>query len=251
LRIERLRVDVLPAALARSDAHAHVGGYGASLGDLSQRVQDRLPVLVAAVVVLSCLLLMVVFRSVLLPLKAAVLNLLSVGAAYGVLVMVFQHGWGASLIGLETTVPIISFIPLFLFAILFGLSMDYEVFLLSRIREEWLRSGDAEDAVVHGLAVTARTISSAAAIMVAVFGGFVLGEDPILKMLGLGLATAVLVDATLVRLVLVPATMALLGSAAWWLPARLDRLLPHLDVDPSPVLPEPEAAEREPALLVG
>ncbi len=244
--IDRLRAEVLPAALARSDAQAHVGGYGASLGDLSQRVQQRLPVLVTAVVVLSCLLLMVVFRSVLLPLKAAALNLLSVGAAYGVLVMVFQHGWGASLIGLETTVPIISFIPLFLFAILFGLSMDYEVFLLSRIREEWLRTGDAEDAVVRGLAVTARTISSAAAIMVAVFGGFVLGEDPILKMLGLGLATAVLVDATVVRLVLVPATMALLGPAAWSLPAWLDRLLPHLDVDPEPTI---VASEAEPVAL--
>jgi putative drug exporter of the RND superfamily len=232
--IHRLREEALPTALAGTAAHAHVGGYGASLTDLSERVQQRLPILVAAVVLLSFLLLMVVFRSVLVPLKAAVLNLLSVGAAYGVLVMVFEWGWGASLIGLESTVPIISFIPLFLFAILFGLSMDYEVFLLSRIREEYLRTGDSDHAVVHGLTVTARTISSAAAIMVAVFGGFVFGEDPIIKMLGLGLATAVLVDATVVRLVLVPATMKLLGEANWWLPGWLDRLLPHLDVDPEP-----------------
>jgi len=189
-------------------------------------VADRLPWFVLAVVLLSFVLLVAVFRSVLVPLKAALLNLLSVGAAYGVIVMVFQWGWGADLIGLESTIPVISFIPLFMFAILFGLSMDYEVFLLSRIREEYLRTGDPDGAVVHGLGVTARTISSAAAIMVAVFGGFVLGADPILKMLGLGLATAVLLDATIVRLVLVPAAMKLLGRAAWWLPSWLDRALP-------------------------
>ncbi|MEZ5091889.1 MMPL family transporter [Nocardioides sp.] len=247
--IDRLREEVLPAALEGSGAHAHVGGYSASLDDLGQRVQQRLPILVAAVVLLSFLLLMMVFRSVLVPLKAAVLNLLGVGAAYGVLVMVFQKGWGASLIGLESTVPIISFIPLFMFAILFGLSMDYEVFLLSRIREEYLRTGDSDEAVVHGLATTARTISSAAAIMVAVFGGFVLGEDPILKMLGLGLATAVLVDATVVRLVLVPAIMKLMGPANWWLPAWLDRLLPHLDVETGD--PGQPAAEEPAAVPVG
>ncbi len=232
--IRRLRGEVLPSVLEGTGSRAHVGGYSATMSDLGHRVQERLPLLVAAVVALSFLLLMVVFRSVLVPVKAALLNLLSVAAAYGVLVMVFQWGWGASLIGLESTVPIISFIPLFMFAILFGLSMDYEVFLLSRVREEYLRTGDPDAAVVHGVAVTARTISSAAAIMVAVFGGFVLGEDPILKMLGLGLATAVLVDATLVRLVLVPAAMRLLGPAAWWLPGWLDRWLPRLDVEPGP-----------------
>jgi putative drug exporter of the RND superfamily len=160
------------------------------------------------------------------PLKAAVMNLLSVGAAYGVLVMVFEWGWGGALFGLESTVPILSFIPLFMFAILFGLSMDYEVFLLSRVREEYDRSGDNQDAVARGLAGTARTITSAALIMVSVFGGFVLTNDPLTKMMGLGLATAIAVDATLVRLVLVPATMALLGPANWWLPAWLDRILP-------------------------
>ncbi len=169
---------------------------------------------------------MVMFRSLLVPLKAAVMNLLSVTAAYGVLVMVFQWGWGADLIGLESTVPILSFIPLFMFAILFGLSMDYEVFLLSRVREEYVRTGDNGEAVLRGLAGTARTITSAALIMVVVFAGFAFGEDPLAKMMGLGLATAIAIDATIVRLVLVPATMKLMGRANWWLPGWLDRALP-------------------------
>ena len=209
--IDRLRSEVFPEALSGSPARAHVGGQVAVFADLGHRVQDRLPWFIAAVVLLSFVLLMFVFRSLLVPLKAAVMNLLSVGAAYGVLVMVFQWGWGADLIGLESTVPILSFIPLFMFAILFGLSMDYEVFLLSRIREEYLRTGDNDEAVVRGLAGTARTITCAALIMVAVFGGFILGQDPLIKMMGLGLATAIALDATIVRLVLVPATMTLLG----------------------------------------
>ena len=224
--IDRLRSEVLPEALAGSPARAHVGGQVAVFADLGHRVQERMPWFIAAVVLLSFLLLMLVFRSLLVPLKAALMNLLSVSAAYGVLVMVFQWGWGGDLIGLESTVPILSFIPLFMFAILFGLSMDYEVFLLSRIREEYLRTGDNDEAVVRGLAGTARTITSAALIMVAVFGGFVLGADPLVKMMGLGLATAIALDATIVRLVLVPATMTLLGKANWWLPGWLDRLLP-------------------------
>ena len=224
--IERLRSDVFPTVLAGHPASAHVGGQVATFADLGHRVEDRLPAFIAAVVTLSVVLLLVVFRSVVVPLKAAAMNLLSVGAAYGVLVMVFQWGWGADLIGLESTVPILSFIPLFMFAILFGLSMDYEVFLLSRIREEYLRTGDNDEAVVRGLAGTGRTITSAALIMVAVFSGFILGEDPLIKMMGLGLATAIAVDATIVRLILVPATMKLLGEANWWLPAWLDRLLP-------------------------
>jgi RND superfamily putative drug exporter len=224
--IDRLRSDVIPEVLADTTARAHVGGQVAVMADLGHRVQDRLPWFIAAVVLLSFLLLMVVFRSLLVPLKAAVMNLLSVGAAYGVLVMVFQWGWAGGLIGLESTVPILSFIPLFMFAILFGLSMDYEVFLLSRIREEYDRTGDNDLAVARGLAGTARTITSAALIMVAVFSGFVFGSDPLIKMMGLGLATAIAVDATIVRLVLVPATMKLLGPANWWLPGWLDRLLP-------------------------
>ncbi len=227
--LDRLRDEVLPDVLASSPATAHVGGYTATMSDLSQRVEERLPIFLVAVVAMSYLLLMVLFRSLLVPLKAAVLNLLSVAASYGVLVMVFQWGWAASLIGLESTVPIISFIPLFMFAILFGLSMDYEVFLLSRVREEYLRTGDNGYAVVRGIGVTARTISCGAAIMVSVFVGFGFGDDPVLKMLGFGLATAVFLDATLVRLVLVPATMQLLGDANWWLPGWLDRLVPKQD----------------------
>ena len=224
--VDRLRARVLPAALGRSRATAYVGGQTAAFGDMSGRVEERLPVFIAAVVVLSMLLLMFVFRSILVPLKAALLNLLGVGAAYGVLVMVFQWGWGASLIGLESTVPIVSFIPMFMFAIVFGLSMDYEVFLLSRIREHYLASADNDAAVVRGLASTARVITSAALIMVSVFLGFVAGNDPTTKMFGLGLATAIFVDATIIRLILVPAAMALMGDANWWLPRWLDRALP-------------------------
>ncbi len=253
--LDRLRTEVLPAALAGSPATAHVGGYTATMSDLSQRVEERLPIFLVAVVAMSYLLLMVLFRSLLVPLKAAVLNLLSVAASYGVLVMVFQWGWAASLIGLESTVPIISFIPLFMFAILFGLSMDYEVFLLSRVREEYLRTGDNGYAVVRGIGVTARTISCGAAIMVSVFVGFGFGDDPVLKMLGLGLATAVFLDATLVRLVLVPATMKLLGDANWWLPAWLDRVLPRWDLDGAaddlPAQEGPDSSGRASQLPVG
>ena len=231
--IERLRTTVIPAVLGDSPARAHVGGQAANVADVAGRVTDRLPLFVASVVVLSFLLLMVTFRSILVPLKAAILNLLSIGAAYGVMVMVFQWGWGKELIGLETTVPIVSFVPMFMFAILFGLSMDYEVFLLSRIREEYLRTGDNDASVVHGIASTARVITSAALIMISVFGGFVLGDDPTTKMFGLGLATAIFVDATIVRIILVPATMKLMGNANWWLPGWLNRRLPNIDIDGS------------------
>jgi RND superfamily putative drug exporter len=229
--IERLRAEVIPAALEGTGGRAHLGGQTATWGDLAARVSGRLVPFVAAVIGLSFLLLVVVFRSLLVPLKAAVLNLLSIGAAYGVLVAVFQWGWGRQLIGLEATVPIVSFIPMFMFAVLFGLSMDYEVFLLSRVREEYESSGDNEAAVISGLAATGRVISSAALIMIAVFGAFVAGNDAMTKMFGLGLATAIAVDATIVRLVLVPATMKLLGDANWWLPTWLDRRLPRVAVD--------------------
>ena len=204
-----------------------------------------MPLFIAAVILLSFLLLTLVFRSVLVPLKAALLNLLSIGAAYGVLVMVFQWGWGIGLIGLESTVPIVSFIPMFMFAVLFGLSMDYEVFLLSRVREEYLVTGDNETSVIHGIASTARVITSAALIMISVFLGFVLGDDPTIKMFGLGLATAIFVDATIVRVVLVPATMKLMGTANWWIPGWLDRLLPIIHIEGEGGLPEPEM-EAEP-----
>jgi putative drug exporter of the RND superfamily len=238
--VARLRAEVIPEALGDSPARAHVGGQTATFGDIGNRVKDRLPLFIAAVVVLSFLLLTLVFRSVVVPLKAALMNLLSIGAAYGVLVMVFQWGWGMSLIGLESTVPVLAFIPMFMFAILFGLSMDYEVFLLSRVREEYLLTGDNDTSVVHGIASTARVITSAALIMISVFLGFVLGDDPVTKMFGLGLATAIFVDATVVRMVLVPATMKLMGSANWWLPNWLDRLLPTIDIEGEAGLPAPE-----------
>ena len=229
--VDRLRSDVLPPVLEGSASRAHVGGQTATWADIGAQVNRRLPLFISAVILLSFLLLMVVFRSLLVPLKAALLNLLSIGAAYGVLVMVFQWGWGKGLIGLEATVPIVPFIPMFMFAVLFGLSMDYEVFLLSRVREEYLATGDNEASVIRGISSTARVITSAALIMISVFLGFVLGEDPAVKMLGLGLATAILVDATIVRLVLVPATMTLVGDANWWIPRWLDRLLPAIDID--------------------
>jgi RND superfamily putative drug exporter len=254
--IRRLRADVIPEA-TRGTALAgevHVGGQTAELVDLSDRINGRLLWCIGAVVLGAFVILMIVFRSILVPLKAAIMNLLSIGAAYGVIVAVFQWGWGRELIGLQDTVPIVAFVPLMMFAILFGLSMDYEVFLLSRIREEYLASGDNREAVAIGLAKTARVITSAALIMIAVFLAFVTSPQPTVKMIGLGLAVAVFVDATLVRLILVPATMELLGKANWWLPKWLDRVLPHLDVEgsgasPAPAPPAPARVEREEALV--
>jgi putative drug exporter of the RND superfamily len=241
--VRRLRSDVVPAAVAGTDARVSLTGQ-AMVTDLTDRITDRLPIFIAAVVAMSFVLLMIVFRSVLVPLKAAVMNLLSIVAAYGVLVAVFQWGWGAEYIGLHSTMPINPFLPLIMFAILFGLSMDYEVFLLSRIREEYVATGDNHEAVVRGVSSTARVITSAALIMISVFGAFVLSDDPSGKLFGVGLAVAVLIDATLVRMVLVPATMSLLGKANWWLPTWLDRILPHLDLESAPsapeVTPEPE-----------
>ncbi|MFJ8746726.1 MMPL family transporter [Embleya sp. NPDC127516] len=249
--IARLRTDVLPTAIGHGPARAHIGGATASLSDVGQRTSQRLPMFVAAVLAMSFLLLMLVFRSILVPLKAVLLNLLSIGAAYGIMVAVFQWGWGGALIGLEATVPIVSFIPMFLFAILFGLSMDYEVFLLSRVREEYLRTGDNGTAIVEGVSGTARIITSAALIMVAVFTSFAVADDPSIKMFGLGLATAIFIDATVVRMVLVPATMTLLGRANWWLPKWLDRMLPRgpvgtddTDLESTGEAPRPRLVDR-------
>jgi putative drug exporter of the RND superfamily len=225
--IARLRASVLPAVVGHGPAQAHIGGAAAALSDVGRRTSQRLPVFVAAVLALSFVLLLLVFRSVLVPLKAVLLNLLSIGAAYGIMVAVFQFGWGGSLIGLTETVPIVSFIPMLMFAVLFGLSMDYEVFLLSRVREEYLRTGDNNTAIVRGVSGTGRIITSAAMIMVAVFLSLVVAPDPSTKMLGLGMATAIFVDATVVRMVLVPATMTLLGRANWWQPRWLDQVLPR------------------------
>ncbi len=238
--IDRLREDVLPVLAAPGD-RVYVGGQTAIFVDLADRVAQRLPWFIGAVVLLSCLLLTLVFRSLLIPLQAAVMNVLSIGAALGVVVAVFQQGVGLGLVGLEETVPIISFVPLMMFAILFGLSMDYQVFLLSSVREAWLDSDDNQEAVTTGLAATGRVITSAALIMMAVFGSFVLSDDPLLKIFGLGLTVAILLDATVVRCVLVPAVMVLCGRANWWLPSTLGRRLPRFDLESA------GAATRDPA----
>jgi RND superfamily putative drug exporter len=229
--VHRLRNDVVPWAVGNTGTKVLIGGITAAAVDSAHQLSSRLIIVISGVVILSFLLLMAVFRSIAVPLKAALMNLLSIGAAYGVIVAVFQWGWLGSVIGIGRTGPIDPWVPLMLFTILFGLSMDYEVFLLSRIREEYLETGDNADAVVDGLAATARVITAAAAIMVCVFGSFVLGDIRVLKLFGLGLATAVFVDASVVRMVLVPATMELLGNANWWLPKWLDRVVPNLSVD--------------------
>ena len=232
--VHRLRDDVLPGVVAGTDARVLVGGSVAAVTDASDLQSSRMPVFIGAVLIMSFVVLMAVFRSVAVALKAIVLNVLSIGAAYGVVVAVFQWGWGAGVLGLGEPGPIEAWAPMMLFAILFGLSMDYEVFLLTRMKEEYDRTGDNATAVADGLARTARLITAAAAIMVCVFGGFVLSVDRALQLFGLGLATAILVDVTIVRLLLVPATMELLGDRNWWLPGWLDRLLPRLTVDQQP-----------------
>jgi RND superfamily putative drug exporter len=234
--VRTLRATTVPAATAGTslEGNVYVGGQTASLIDVTDRISDRLLACIGIVVAGAFLLLMMVFRSVLVPLKAAVMNLLSIAAAYGVIVAVFQWGWGRELIGVDQAIPIVAFIPLMMFAILFGLSMDYEVFLLSRIREEYLVLGDAREAVAVGVAKTARVITAAAGIMIAVFLGFVLNPQPTVKMMGVGMAAAVFVDATIVRLLLVPAVMRFMGDAAWWLPKWLDRILPHLNIEGTP-----------------
>ena len=230
--VHRLRAD-----LDQVGTDVLLTGPTAGVLDLGRALADRLPLVVGTVVTLSALLLLVVFGSVVVPVKAALLNLLAIGAAYGALVVVFQWGWGLGLVGLTETQPVVSFVPVFLFAVVFGLSMDYEVFLLSRVREEYTLTGDPVQAVTEGTARTARVITSAAAIMVAVFAAFVAGPEPLLKMFGFGLAVAVLIDATVVRLLLFPSAMALLGHSAWWAPRWLTRRLPRLDPDAASVRP--------------
>ncbi|MGH9048519.1 MAG: MMPL family transporter, partial [Acidimicrobiia bacterium] len=248
--VDRLRDEVLPPVEQAAGVDVAVTGTVAVNVDFSHYLSSRLPYFFAAVLAVSFLLLMVVFRSLLVPLKAVVMNLLSIGAAYGVVVVLFQWGWLSSVTGVEAA-PIEPWIPMMLFAIVFGLSMDYEVFLLSRVREEWHRSGDSRLSVADGLAATAKVITAAAAIMVFVFGSFLLEPDRVVKLMGTGLATAILLDATIVRLLLVPATMELLGDKNWWLPRWLDRILPNIDVEghAEPTLPdEEEVRPREPAL---
>jgi RND superfamily putative drug exporter len=229
--VHRLRDEVLPGAADASGAETSITGSAATDIDLADKMSAALPIFVVLVVGLTILLLLMVFRSVVVPIKAAIAILLSIASSFGVLVAIFQWGWLKGLVGLEETVPIIAFIPIIMFAILFGLSMDYEVFIMSRIREDFVRTGQPRHAVLTGLTSSARVITAAALIMISVFGSFVLGDDPIIKMFGIGLSVAVLLDATVVRMVIVPAVMALLDRRAWWLPAWLDRRLPNLDVE--------------------
>lgn len=227
--VHYLRSDVIPA----TDVYAKVGGFTASGIDFSDYLSKRLPWLIGSVLIVSFFLLMAVFRSILVPLKAVLMNLLSVGAAYGVIVAVFQWGWMADVFGVGKPGPVEAWAPMFLFAIVFGLSMDYEVFLLSRMKEEYNRTGDNFTAVADGVAATARVITAAALIMVCVFAAFVLAPDRQLKLFGMGMAVAVFLDATVVRMLLVPATMELLGDRNWWIPKWLDRVLPKIDVEGS------------------
>jgi RND superfamily putative drug exporter len=247
--VNTLRDDVIPA----TGVDAKIGGQTAASTDFASYMGERMPLLIGVVLLLSFLLLMVVFRSLLVPLKAVVMNLLSIGAAYGILVAIFQWGWGLGLLGVDRSGPIEAWVPMFLFAIVFGLSMDYEVFLLSRIREEYDRTKNNAVAVADGLASTARVITAAALIMFCVFGAFALGDDRQLKLFGLGLGIAVILDATIVRMILVPATMELLGDRNWWLPKWLDRILPTIKVEGehhiAPVPPHEREEERERELV--
>ncbi|GGQ70526.1 MMPL family transporter [Kitasatospora griseola] len=239
--VKRLRDHDLPAG-------AEVTGVVATFSDISDRLSARLWLVVPFVVALSLVLLTVLFRAPVIAVKAAAMNLLSVAAAYGVMTAVFQHDATAKLLGLPHAVPVSSWVPILMFTVLFGLSMDYEVFLLARVREDWLATGDAKGSVVRGLSATGRVISSAAAIMVAVFTGFAIDPDMTVKMMGVGMAVAVLIDATVVRLVLVPATMTLLGRHNWWLPRPLDRLLPQLRIEHGEEPPTPAEPLRPAAV---
>ncbi|MEV3912315.1 MMPL family transporter [Streptomyces canus] len=242
----RLVDTTLPAAVTGTDAKGYVTGTTAAQVDFRDIVADRLPLIIGVVVALAFLIILAVFRGLLVALKAAVLNVLSIAASYGVVVAVFQWGWGGPALGVSGKVPIESYVPMMMFAIIFGLSMDYEIFLLSRIHEAWLRTGNAKASVAHALEITARVITCAALIMVSVFAAFIVSDNIVVKMLGLGLAVSVLIDATVVRLLMVPAVMTLLGRHAWWTPHWLDRMLPHIDTEGGgAVSGAPDPPERE------
>ncbi len=242
--VEDLRETTIPDALQGTAAQSYVGGQTAGYIDLATQIGDKLPLMIGIVVALSFIVLLLAFRSLLVPIKAAAMNLLSVAAAYGVVTAVFQLGWGSSLIGLDHAIPIVSFVPLLMFAILFGLSMDYEVFLLTQMREHFEETDDEKEAVIEGLANTGRVITSAAAIMVCVFTSFVLNGNPVVKEFGVGLAVAIAIDSTLVRCLLVPAIMVLLGKRAWWMPGWLGRIVPHISIEGEEFF---AAREAEPA----
>ncbi|MGZ4633022.1 MAG: MMPL family transporter, partial [Actinomycetes bacterium] len=239
--VHRLRDTTIPGVTHGTGTTVHVGGVTATSIDSTHNIARRIPLLIGGVVILSMLLLLVSFRSVAVALKAAAMNLLSVAAAYGVVALVLQGGWAGRLIGIDTETPLPAFVPVLMFAVLFGLSMDYEVFLVSRMREAWLRSGDNSRAIVEGLASTGRVITAAAAIMVAVFAAFVPSPDIVLKVIGVGMASAILIDATIVRMLLVPAVMHLLGRANWWMPARMGRFVPQLHIEGRPEVHLPGA----------
>jgi RND superfamily putative drug exporter len=230
--IHHLRDETIPQATGASGISPYVGGITAIFADFSSVLSAKLPVFIGVVVLLSFLLLAAVLRSLLVPLKAAVMNLLSIAAAFGIITAVFQWGWLGSAFGVSRPGPVESFLPVMLFAILFGLSMDYEVFLVMRIHEEWLRSEDNGASVRRGLAATGGTITAAAAIMIVVFGSFILGGERIIKEFGLGLAAAIFVDAVVIRTALVPSLMLLMGKANWWFPSWLDRWVPRIHVEP-------------------
>ncbi len=250
--IRDLRDTTIPAATKGQDMSASVGGTTAGYVDLADEIASRLILTIGVVVGLSFLLLMLAFRSLVIPLTAGLMNLVSIGAAFGVVTAVFEKGWGASIVGIDGTVPIVSFVPLMMFAILFGLSMDYEVFLMTHIREHWLRTKNNRESVIAGVAGTGRVITSAALIMVSVFFAFILNGDPTVKQFGVGMGVAVAVDATIVRCLLVPAVMVLLGRANWWFPRWLDRIVPNFSIEGEEWFRERDAAaaegEREPVL---
>jgi putative drug exporter of the RND superfamily len=229
--VEKLRSSVIPGAEKGTDMKADVGGSTAGYIDLASRISEKLPLQILVVILLSFVLLILAFRTAIIPAQAAVMNLLSIGASYGVLTAIFQYGWLAKAIGLSGSVPIVSYVPLFMFAVLFGLSMDYEVFLVSQIEEHVHAGEDNKSSVVSGLVTSARVITAAALIMVFVFGSFVLNGDPTIKQFGIGLAVAVVLDATVVRCLLVPALMLLMGKVNWWMPKWLERIVPHVSIE--------------------
>jgi putative drug exporter of the RND superfamily len=240
--VSRLREHVVPPLEASTGMSVYVGGVTAGAVDFATTLSHKLPLFIGVVVLLSALLLFVVFRSLVIPLQAAVMNLLSIGASLGVIVAIFQWGWLGGVFGVQQG-PIESFIPVMLFAIVFGLSMDYEVFLISRMHERWTLTREHSRAVAEGLALTGRVITAAAAIMVCVFLSFMLGEDRVIKEFGLSLASAVFLDALVVRCLLLPATLHIIGSVTWSLPAWLDRLLPRLNIEGA--MPQDPAAAHD------
>jgi RND superfamily putative drug exporter len=241
-----LRDDVIPVATEATGTVAHVGGATAATIDQTASIADRLAVVIGGVLVVSMLLLLLAFRSVVIVVTAAVMNLLSVAAAYGVVAYFLEGGWAGRLIGIDTPTPMAAYVPVIMFALLFGLSMDYEVFLMSRVREAWVRTRDNSQAITTGLASTGRVITSAAAVMIVVFAAIILSDQVLIKVFGVGMVAAILVDATVIRMLLVPAVMHLLGRANWWLPRSIDRRLPQLHIEGPLSTSARPAADAEP-----